>query len=160
MEPNNIQVSCVSGQTCTFTTSMLKKFIWLDLHFQSQFKPPPEFLIGSKIFSCQLDLHFHTPIYVAKATKSISPECFRHMRDHPCIHATRNIVSLSQWLAHCRPSAESAAPMTLSTSVFPWFMEHKCWILCFLCMWYSYPCDFSSFLVPVRATARMDLTKI
>ena len=93
MEPNNMQVSYVFGWTCTFTTSMLKIVIWLDVHFQSQFNaPPPEFIIGSKIFGCQPDLHFHAPIYAAKATKSILPECFRHMRDHWHIHATRNTV--------------------------------------------------------------------
>ena len=35
-----MQVSYVSGQTCTFTTSTLKKIIWPDVHFQSQFNAP------------------------------------------------------------------------------------------------------------------------
>ena len=76
MDPNIMQVSYVSGQTCTFTTSTLKKIIWPDVHFQSQFNAPPEFPIGSKISGHWLDIHFHAPIYVAKATESISPECF------------------------------------------------------------------------------------
>ena len=53
---------------------------------------------------------------------------FRPAGDHPHLHITRNMVSLSQWLAHCRLSTESAASIchgTLSTSMFPWVMEHK-----------------------------------
>jgi hypothetical protein len=56
---------------------------------------------------------------------------FGRTGDRPLIHITRNTVSLSAdswWLAHCRPSAESAGPIwhgTLSTSGFPWVMEHK-----------------------------------
>ena len=112
---NNVQVSYVSGQTCTFNTSVLKKDILPDVHFQSQFNAPPW-------ISNWLKMSGHWP-----DIQSIPPGCFRHMRDHPCIHATRNIVSLSQWLAYCRPSVESAAPIchvALSTSAFPWFIEH------------------------------------
>ena len=48
MELNNMQVSYVSSWTCTFTTSTLKKIIWPDVHFQSQFNAPPGISIQLK----------------------------------------------------------------------------------------------------------------
>ena len=73
-----MQVSYVSGWTCTFTTCMLKKKISPDVHFQSQFNAPLEFPMGSKISGCQPDIHFHAPIYVAKATESIPTVIISH----------------------------------------------------------------------------------
>src|ERR1700684_3005555 len=35
MEPNNMEISYVSSRTCTFNTSMLKKNLLPDVHFQS-----------------------------------------------------------------------------------------------------------------------------
>src|ERR1700761_4874798 len=60
--------------------SILKKSILPDVHVQSQLNAPLEFPWP--------DIHFP----VAEATESIPPECFRHRRDCPLIHATRNTV--------------------------------------------------------------------
>ena len=67
MEPNNMQVSYVSGRTCIFTTSRLNIIIWPEVHFPR---------ISNCLKNIRPDLHFHAPIYAAKATESISPEHF------------------------------------------------------------------------------------
>ena len=98
MEHNNLQVTYVSGQTCIFTTSTLNKIICPDMHFQSQFNAPLEFPIAPRI-SGQIYIFTHQymwPKLQNPYPQSVLGTGICHgtpaRRDHPHIHATRNIV--------------------------------------------------------------------
>ena len=142
----SFQLECLAALACTISAP-------LAISGPPANASPPGISNWLKISGCQPNIHFP----VAEATESIPPECFRHRRDHPLIHATRNSVIPCIYMpwaicqerlsahpcpmehcynpAHYRPSAESTAPIhhgTLSASVIPCVMEHKGGILCVL----------------------------
>ena len=89
-EPQNM-----SGQVFTNLSSIFiqllhqsSKIKFTGCAFPVPIKCPPGIANQLRISGCQPDIH--SP--AAEATESIPPECFRHRRDCPLIHATRNTV--------------------------------------------------------------------
>ena len=98
-------------------SSRLNKNIWLEVHFQSQFNAPPEFLIASKLFS-----QIHTPRVFLGTQETV--------------HASMPLLYPAKIIHHEKPSAHPChKEPCISHAIGRVRCTHMPWHLCFLVLW-------------------------